>query len=217
MKRTQVLLTDDQLLVKEAWRILFSKEDDFVLMGETCTTDDTIIQAEKLKPDIIMLEINMPGLDGIETIQKITTYNPPVKVLVVTVIKDISSIAAAFRNGAYGYITKSSSAEEVFKAMRLAGRGHKYICEELSEVLIEEIILSNNKLGSDAILDQLTRQERRVVTYLQNGTSSREIATEMNISARTVEVHRYNILKKLNLPNTLALISYINKHKLAVG
>lgn len=218
MKKVNVLLCDHQLLVKEAWHILFNKQDKFAIAGEASTTDEAITQAEELKPDVIMFEIDMPGIDWLEAIQKIVKVHPPVKILIVSVIKETSSLIAALRNGASGYVTKNDSAEEVFKALEHIIKGHKYVGDELNEVLIEAVThpSDNGKNEATGKLDKLTPAEKKVIGFLLQGISSRQIAQELNISTRTVEVHRYHILKKMGQPNTLALVSFLNRNKIMI-
>ncbi|RTL61060.1 MAG: response regulator transcription factor [Sphingobacteriales bacterium] len=216
MEKLSVLISDNQLLVREAWHIFFQKQETFFIIGESSTTDETITKTAQLKPDIILLEIGMPGAMGLETIQKLLEVHPPVQVLVVSAIKDIHAVITALRNGAKGYVTKNSSAEEVFKALDHIRKGQKYVCDELNEKLIDEIARPAVKSSNDPayLWEKLTPAEKKIIGYLLKGIRSRQIAEEMNLSPRTVEVHRYHILKKLQQPNTVALIAFLNKHNL---
>lgn len=217
MERVKVLLSDDQLLVKEAWHILFSKQEIFSIAGESSTTDETVAMVEKVKPDIIMFEINMPGTGWLETIQKLKQDYPEVIILIVSVIKDTTTVITALRNGASGFVTKNSSAEEVFKALSQVSKGHKYVCDELNEALIEEIARpkEDKKRTAADMFESLTPSEKKVIAYLQEGINSKQIAELMNLSTRTIEVHRYHILKKMQQPSTMALISFLNKNKIS--
>ncbi|RTL58974.1 MAG: response regulator transcription factor [Sphingobacteriales bacterium] len=214
MEKIKILLADDHLLVRQAWRLLFEKQEEFILVGEASTGEEVIQLASELKPHVIMMDINMPGVNGLDATRIITQNDNSIKVLVVSMHNQVSYALTAFRFGASGYITKGSSAEEVFKAINLAYNNHKYVCEELNGVFIDEVV--NNKSTNDTRVKKLTPQEKKVINFLRNGDSSKKIAEEMNISRRTVEVHRYHILKKLNLPNTVALMSFINKNNFDV-
>ncbi|MBI3719725.1 MAG: response regulator transcription factor [Sphingobacteriales bacterium] len=211
MRRTSVLPADNQLFVKEAWRILFNNFDSFMLAGEAATTDDTLMQVENLKPDIVMFEINMPGTNPFEIIDKISKGYPSVKILIFSAIKDIKSVLNAFRNGAHGYVTKDSTVEEVHKALNLISAGHKYVCDELNEHLINQVTKNPLGSGEEELWDKLTPSEKKVIYFLQKGVNSKTIAEQLKISTRTVEVHRYHILKKFEMPSTAALIAYINR------
>lgn len=214
MEKIKILLADDHLLVRQAWRLLFDIHEEFILVGEASTGDEVIEKAFSLTPDVIMMDINMPGKSGLEATRIITETDVNSKILVVSMHNQANYALESFRSGAMGYITKGSSAEEVFKAIKLVYSGHKYVCEELNGALIDEVIC--NKTPVNGGFQRLTSQEKKVISFLCNGDSSKKIAEEMNISRRTVEVHRYHILKKLNLPNTVALVSFMNKNNIDV-
>jgi two-component system invasion response regulator UvrY len=211
MEKLSILLAEDHLLVRQAWRVLLEKQEDYILAGEASTGDEVVELATSLQPDVILMDINLPGISGLDATKIIKEKHPQIKVLIVSMHNQPVYAITALRYGASGYITKSSSTEEVFKAIAQIQNGQKYVCEELNGVLIGELI---EEQASQSVFQKLTAQERKVMAFLKHGESSKRIAEEMNISRRTVEVHRYHILKKLNLPNTVALVSFMNKNNL---
>lgn len=209
VKKIKILLVEDHLIVREAWRYLLIDHPEFDLCGEAGTGEEAIELVAEMQPDVVMMDINLPGISGLNATEIIVSKNPGTRVLIVSMHNQAPYAVAAFKKGAMGYITKSSSTQEVFKALHLISGGQKYVCEELNGVFIDEMIHSTERAD---LFKLLTRQEKKIIVHLQNGESSKKIAEEMNISRRTVEVHRYHILKKLNLPNTVALVSYMSKY-----
>lgn len=211
MEKISILLVEDHQLIRQAWSILLSKHPQYMLAGEAANGEEAVRLADALQPQIILMDINLPMISGLDATKMIVQKHPEIKVLILSMHSQPAYAISALRNGAKGYLTKSSSAEEVFKAIEVIQNGQKYICKELDGVLIEELI---NEQNTTAVFQKLTNTEKKVMLSLKAGGTSKMIAEQMNISQRTVEVHRYHILKKLNLPNTVALVNLLNKKKL---
>jgi two-component system invasion response regulator UvrY len=157
------------------------------------------------------MDINLPGMNGIEATQLIRKYSPVSKILGVSLHTQPTYARKMIQKGAMGYVTKNSSREEMFKAIMEIQNGRKYICDEIKNILSEQVISGEDNQNG---LNSLSQREIEIIAFIKKGHSSKEIADSLNISVKTVEVHRYNILKKLNLKNAAALVNFINNSQL---
>jgi DNA-binding NarL/FixJ family response regulator len=205
--KTTVLIVDDHRLIREAWSIIINASLIFTVIAECSSGEEAVELALKLRPDIVLMDINMPGIDGIEATQQIRKYSPKSKILGVSSHTHHTYIKKMIRKGASGYITKTSSTNELFFAMSETLVGKKYICHEIKDLIAEQAI---NK--REASIYSLTAREMEIINCVKEGDSSKEIAVQLHLSTRTVEVHRFNILKKLNLTSATALVNYFNAH-----
>ncbi|MGE5107878.1 MAG: response regulator [Sphingobacteriales bacterium] len=208
MEKINILLAEDHVLVRQAMSSLLINEAHFQLSGETGNGLEAVAMALQLKPDIVIMDINLTGLNGIDATEQISRLCPCTKVLLLSMHNQVPYVLAAIRKGAMGYVTKSSSTEEVFKALLTIYKGEKYICEEMKNLMDDEMFNHSQELNG---LEILTKREKKIITYLKEGKSSQEIADILQISKKTVEVHRYHILKKMNFKNTPALVNFISK------
>ena len=209
MKPITILITDDHKLLRDTWAIIFSNDSRFNLVGVTGTGEEAVNIAKQFRPDIIIMDINLPGINGIDATQQIKKYSPSSKVLAVSFHNEPEFAREIIQKGAMGYLTKNSSQEELFKAIEEILQGRKYVCREIKGILTERMFASEEEAG----LNSLSKRELEIIESVKKGCSSKEIALALNISTKTVEVHRYNILGKLNLPNSAALVNYANKYQ----
>jgi two-component system invasion response regulator UvrY len=157
------------------------------------------------------MDINLPGINGIEATQQIRKFSPASRILGVSLHTQPTYARKMIQKGAMGYVTKNSSREEMFKAIMEIQGGNRYICDEIKNILSEQVINGDDQQGG---LNALSQREIEIIHFIKKGNSSKEIAESLDISVKTVEVHRYNILKKLNLKNSAALVNYINNSQL---
>lgn len=207
MKKTTILIADDHTLVRETWSFILNTQPDFEVIAEAGTAEEAINVAKELHPDIVIMDINLPGMDGIEATKHIRKCAPSSRVLGVSLHSQPSYARKMIQTGAMGYVTKNSTRDEMFEAIHEIRNGNKYICQEIKNILSEQLI---NGSSAPTGLNSLSQREIEVIRFLKQGDSSKEIAEALDISVKTVEVHRYNILKKMNLKNTAALINFIN-------
>ncbi|MBS1915750.1 MAG: response regulator transcription factor [Bacteroidetes bacterium] len=207
MQPIRILIADDHKLLCELWTIILSEDKRFSVIGNCEDGRQAIELSQQLKPDIVIMDINMLHVSGVEATEEITRAVPSVKVIGVSAFAVPKYARQMILAGAKGYVTKNSSKEELINAIMQVHSGKKYICEEIKELLSEEAF-SDEKPAVNA--DALTDRELEVIEEIKRGLSSREIAMSMNISMKTVEVHRHNILKKLNMRNSAALINFMN-------
>ncbi|MEI9809281.1 MAG: response regulator transcription factor [Bacteroidota bacterium] len=213
MEKITILITDDHTLVRESWVMLFDSDPRFKVIAQCGTGEESVELARKLRPDVVIMDINLPGINGFETTTQIRKYSPGSKILGVSLHTLPAYARKMLQSGAMGYVTKNSSQEEMFKAIIEIYNNRKYICDEIKNILSEQAMGSSN--DEHGGLNSLSKRELHIIGFLRKGFSSKEIAEDINVSVKTVEVHRYNILKKLNLRNVAALVNYVHHSQLA--
>ncbi|WP_121355315.1 response regulator [Flavisolibacter nicotianae] len=211
MEKITILIADDHTLVRETWSFILNTDDRFQVIAESGSGEEAVELARQLRPNIVIMDINLPGMNGIEATQLIRKYSPASRILGVSLHTQPTYARKMIQKGAMGYVTKNSSREEMFKAITEIQAGRRYICEEIKNILSEQVINGEDQQGG---LNALSQREIEIIHFIKKGFSSKEIAENLDISVKTVEVHRYNILKKLNLKNSAALVNYINNSQL---
>jgi len=213
-EKITILIADDHTLVRETWSFILNSDPRFYVVAECGSGEDAVEMAKKLRPAVVIMDINLPGMNGIEATQMIRKFSPSSKILGVSLHTQPTYARKMMQKGAVGYVTKNSSREEMFKAIIEVYDGKKYICEEIKNILSEQVISGEDQLSG---LNALSQREIEIISFIRKGFSSKEIADALNISVKTVEVHRYNILKKLNLKNAAALVNFVNNSQLDLG
>ena len=214
MNKTTILIADDHTLVRETWSFILNTHPGFEVVGECGSAEEAIELARTLRPHVVIMDINLPGMNGIEATQLIRKYSPASKVLGVSLHTQPTYARKMIQKGAMGYVTKNSSREEMFRAIKEVQEGKKYICQEIKNILSEQMLSGEESEGG---INSLSARELEIIARIQKGDSSKEIAEALHISVKTVEVHRYNILHKLKLKNTAALINFINQSQLELA
>lgn len=211
MEKITILIADDHTLVREAWSLILSTDSRFSVVAESGSGEEAVELAKLLRPDIVIMDINLPGISGIEATQQIRNCSPASRILGVSLHTQPTYVHQMIQKGAMGYVTKNSSCDEMFKAILEVQQGRRYICDEIKHILSEQVISGED---TQKRLNALSKREIEVIAFIKKGYSSREIAAALELSVKTVEVHRYNILKKLNLKNAAALVNFINNSQL---
>jgi two-component system invasion response regulator UvrY len=214
MTKTTILIADDHTLVRETWSFILNTHPGFEVVGECGSAEDAIELARTLRPHVVIMDINLPGMNGIEATGLIRKYAPGSKVLGVSLHTQPTYARKMIQKGAMGYVTKNSSREEMFAAIKEVQEGKKYICKEIKDILSEQMMAGEDSEGG---INSLSARELEIIARIKQGDSSKEIAELLGISVKTVEVHRYNILHKLKLKNTAALINFINSSQLELA
>jgi DNA-binding NarL/FixJ family response regulator len=181
------------------------------VIGETSSGGEAVEMAKNKRPKIVLMDINMAPVNGFDATKQIRKYSPGSKIIGVSMHSMPAYARRMLQSGAMGYVTKNSSKDEMITAILEVNSGKKYVCEEVKNILSHQE-LEDEKAGPD--MNTLSRREIEVVQLIRDGLSSKEIALRLDITLKTVEVHRYNILKKLGLKNTAALVNFINSHGL---
>ncbi|MBL7742570.1 MAG: response regulator transcription factor [Chitinophagaceae bacterium] len=212
MEKITILITDDHTLVRESLALQFNSDPLFRVVGLCGSGEEAIELAKNLRPHVVLMDINLTGMNGFEATSQIRKFSPGSKILGLSLHTQPAYAKKMMQSGAMGYVTKNSSQEEMVKAIVEVHNNRKYICEEIRNIISDQALNGDEQPGG---LHLLSRREMDIIGYLKKGYSSREIAENINISVKTVEVHRYNILKKLNMRNVAALVNYINHSQLA--
>ena len=203
----QILIADDHQLIRDAWTMILSRDKRFKVIGSCSDSTETVSICRKLKPGILLLDIHMAPLNGIEAAKKIRKVSPETTIIAVTMSNHPAHVKQMFLLGALGYVTKNSSVTEMKEAILAVSEGKKYICSEMTELLLPSQETSHVNSG----IQSLTGRELEVIEQIKAGHTSKEISQELDISVKTVEVHRHNILKKLHVKNAVSLVHFIDE------
>lgn len=200
----RVLLVDDHRLLREALRDALVREPDITVAGEAGDGRSTLELAAKLAPDVIVLDIGLPDLNGIEVAARLLEAQPDVKIVALSAYADKRFVSEMLHAGAAAYVTKSSAATELVRAIRAVAAGQSYLCPEVAGAVVSEV----RGRGQRGAAERLGRREREVLRLIAEGARSLEIAEQLHISPGTVEVHRRNIMRKLGLRTVAELTKY---------
>jgi two-component system response regulator NreC len=204
---TSIVLVEDHHVVRQALRTLLEAEPDFSVVGEAADGLDAVQLVESLEPDVVVLDLRLPGLGGLEVTREVVRRLPQTRVVVLSVHTDEAYVANALKNGAAGYIPKTATADELIRAIRRVTAGRYYLSPPLSERVIESYIRGAAGAPRD-VYETLTMRERQVMYLVVEGFTSAEAASRLSIGTRTVEMHRANLMHKLSLRNQTELIRY---------
>ena len=208
MEKITILLADDHRLILESWKYLLESDSRFAVIALAENGKQAVELAASLKPKVVLLDINMNGMDGFEATRLIRKCAPGTKVIGVSMHTMPAFAKKMIKLGASGYVTKNSPKQELIQAILDVAEGHTYICDQVKSIIVNMEITMSDEATPDA--NRLSKRELEVISYITQGKSSKEISSELNLSLKTVEVHRYNILKKLSLPNTASLVNFAN-------
>lgn len=208
MAKAKVLLVEDHVIVRQGIKALFSDEPDLEIVGEADDGRAALQSVSELEPDVVLMDISMPGLNGIEATRQIRQNHPEVKVVVLSMHSNEEYVFQVLRAGASGYVLKQSDSSEVLTAIRAALAGGSFLSPPISRTVIDDYIRRAEARGGDDDLELLTSREREVLQLLAEGLSNREIAEQLNISIKTVETHRSNMMGKLGVSSKTELVKY---------
>ena len=204
----RIVIAEDHTILREGLRSLLSSSPDFEVVGEAGDGREAIRCVEKLKPDLILTDLSMPRMNGMEAIREIKKQSPKTKILVLTVHRTEEYILATLKAGADGYLLKDSTHSELVMAVKNVISGKHYISPGISEKVIEGYIEGRKTLKPRTSWETLTQREREILKLIAEGYRNKEIADDLCISVKTVEKHRANLMEKLNLHNVQALTAF---------
>ncbi|HMQ64519.1 MAG TPA: response regulator transcription factor [Flavilitoribacter sp.] len=202
---TRILIADDHQLVIDGIKLMLSTEPDLECAGEANDGNRALDMLPELQPDLVILDINMPGLNGIEACRKIRESHPNLRVLILSMLREVSLIKLVLKNGADGYLLKSAGRAEILDAIRKVRDGEKYFSPEVSALVMESLSGARPK-ASENPFPKLSRREKQVLRMIVDEYTTTEIAEKLFISFGTVETHRRNLLIKLGARNTAGLV-----------
>jgi two-component system, NarL family, response regulator NreC len=208
MKKLRILLADDHIVMRTGLRALLERQPNLEVIGESENGRETVALAASLRPDVVVMDVGMPVLNGIEATQTIITQCPTIAVVILSMHADESYVMRALKAGARGYLLKDSAAADLIGAIEAISQGKSFFSPKVSRILAEDYVRVLKQKGAVDTYDLLTSREREILQLLAEGKANKEVATALNISPYTVETHRGHILQKLNLHNPAELVLY---------
>ena len=208
----RILVVDDHAILRDGIRSLLESQEDIIVVGEAGDGAEAIELADKLLPDIVLMDISMPKTNGLEATRIIKDRHPQLKVLILTQHDNREYIAPALGAGAAGYVLKRSGRREMLNAIRQVHEQGAFLSNNIAQEVLQDY--SQNGRTVEDVEQHLTDRERQVLELIVRGRSNKEIALELGISPKTVSVHRTNLMSKLNVQNTVELIRFATNHPL---
>jgi len=208
MKKLRILLADDHIVMRTGLRALLERQPDLEVVGESENGRETVGLAASLRPDVVVMDVGMPVLNGIEATEMIVNQCPTVAVVILSMHADESYVMRALKAGARGYLLKDSAAADLIGAIQATSQGKSFFSPKVSRILAEDYVRVLKQKGAVDTYDLLTSREREILQLLAEGKTNKEVATALNISPYTVETHRGHILQKLDLHNSAELVLY---------
>ncbi|MBO9636680.1 response regulator transcription factor [Siphonobacter aquaeclarae] len=220
MGKIRVLVADDHAVVRKGIRMLLEDEDSVEIVGEAADGQEAIDRIPETKPDVVMLDITMPNVSGIEAAKTIAQQYSSVKSLIFSMHNNQDYILKSVESGASGYLLKDTTKEEILLALQKVSQGEKYFPPTISSVFVDALLgrsrgRAASRGGDDSPLSKLSRKERQILSMIAEGLNSREIAEKLGLSIRTVTNHRANMLRKTKVKNTVELVRIAVEEKKA--
>ena len=207
-----IFIADDHALIREGIKKILSTVSDIKLVGETANPHEISEQLKKVNCDILILDLSMPGKDGLDVLKEIKNFSPEIKILIMTMLPEDQFAKRTLKAGASGYLTKESAPDELITAIRRIAAGRKYVSQNLAEKLAQDLEDNSDK----PVQDLLSDREFQILKMMASGKSQTDIAGELSISASTVNTYRSRILEKLDLRTTADLIHFAYQNKLII-
>ncbi len=208
MTKYRIVIAEDHTILREGLRALLCSDPHIEVVGEAEDGMAAIRTVERQEPDLVLMDLSMPRMHGMEAIREIKRLTPATKILVLTVHKSEEYVLATFQAGADGYVLKDATHAELVMAIKTILHGRSYLSPAISHMVIEGYLQGKKEIKQESPWDSLTAREREILKLVAEGNKNREIADFLCISAKTVEKHRSNLMKKLNLHNVSALTAF---------
>jgi DNA-binding NarL/FixJ family response regulator len=208
MRKIRIVLADDHKLMRSGLRVLLEQQPDLTVVGEASDGREAVALVASQRPDVLVMDIGMPSLNGIEAAAQITQSNPEGAIVMLSMHSDESYVLRALKAGAKGYLLKDSAEADLIRAVRAVADGKSFFSPAVSKVLLDDYVRKLKRSGTEDPYDVLTPREREVLQLVAEGKSNKEVAQLLSLSVYTVETHRSNIMEKLNLHGVPELILY---------
>jgi len=206
-KGIRIVLADDHAIVRQGLSRAIQQEDDIEVVGQTSRGGDAVELVRTLRPDILITDISMPDLNGVEATRRIIDESPEMKVIALSMHSSRQFVIEMFRAGARGYLLKDCDYDELVAAIRTVAAGRTYVSPSIGDVIVEDL-LGGAAVGVPSASSVLTQREREVLQLMAEGRTTRQIALQLHISPKTVEAHRLRIMNKLDIDNVAQLTKY---------
>src|SRR5215467_1873434 len=208
MRKIRVLLADDHQLMRSGLRLMLERESDMSVVGEASDGREAVALAKSLRFDVVVMDIAMLNLSGIEVAHQMTQENPELGIVMVSMHSDETYVLRALKAGSCGYLLKDSAEADLIKAVHVVAGGKSFFSPAVSKVLLDDYVRKLRRTGTEDAYDLLTPREREIFQLIAEGKSNKDVANLLNLSVYTVETHRSNIMEKLNLHGVPELILY---------
>jgi DNA-binding NarL/FixJ family response regulator len=209
-----ILLADDHRVVREGLRALLERHDDLKVVGEAADGQEAVKLAATLKPDVILMDISMPVLNGIEATQQALEVSPSSRVIILSMYSTSEHIFRSFKAGAQGYLLKESAGADVVNAVRAVREGKRYLTDKITETILDDFIHQRSLTESESPVSRLSKRERHILQLVVEGKSSSEIGTQLFLSPKTIETYRSRIMHKLSINDVPGLVKFALQHGL---
>ncbi len=213
----KVVLADDHFFVRDGIKSLLESEKNIEVVGEATDGQEALDVVTTTNPDLLIVDIRMPQYTGIEVVEKLRNQNNPVKIIVLSMHESEEYVLKSIKAGADGYLLKGSSKEEFMKALHAVANGGKYFTGDISSILINQLTNTSASIEPKPTIAEdltITKREKEILTLLLSGKGNKEIAEALEISKRTAEVHRFNLMKKLKVKNLMELSNKATEYSL---
>ena len=214
MNRIRILVADDHGIVRKGLRFLLDRQPGMEVVGEASDGREAVKLCEQLTPGIVIMDVAMPKLNGIDATVQIIKSNPGAGIIILSMHADESYLVRALSAGAKGYLLKDSAEEDIVKAVEVVAQGRPFFSPQIAQSLLDDYVRAMQQRGIQDSYDLLTDREREVLQLLAEGKSNKEVATILDLSTYTVETHRTNLMHKLNLHNTAEIVLYAVRKKI---
>lgn len=214
MDKIKIVLLDDHQMFRDGVKAVLGDEDNIELIGETGSGKELFDLLSQVQPDLVITDISLPDISGIEVASRIVKHYPNMKVLMLSMHTNEEFIVKALKAGAHGYLPKDTSMDELLEAIQTIHQGEHYFNKDISNIILKGLA-NQAKSPEDTTTDALTRREKEIVRLVVEGLSNKEIAEKLFISIRTVDSHKTNILQKLKLKSTVELVKFAIRNKIA--
>ena len=208
MKKIRVLIADDHGIVRTGLRLQLEQNTDFEVVGEASDGREAVVMSEELSPDIVIMDIAMPNLNGIQATTQIVKKNPQTGVIILSMYSDETYLTRTLAAGAKGYLLKENAEVDLDRAVRLVAEGKPFFSPAIANTLLEDYMRQLQQRGLQDSYDLLTEREKEILQLLAEGKSNKDVATLLNLSQNTVETHRTRIMQKLGLHSTADIVLY---------
>jgi two-component system, NarL family, response regulator NreC len=214
VSQIRILLADDHGVVRKGLRYLLQKSPDVEVVGEAADGREAVAMALELNPDVVVMDVAMPHLNGVDATSQIVRKNPKIRVIILSMYSDETYLTRALTAGAKGYLLKDSAESDLLRAVQTVSQGRTFFSPAISEALLEDYLRQLQQRGLQDSYELLTDREREVLQLLAEGKSNKDAAALLDLSLYTVETHRANLMQKLNLHNTAEIVLYAVRKKI---
>mgnify|MGYP000128985176 CR=1 FL=1 len=208
----QVLLADDHAIVRDGLRYMLEAWGNVEIVGEAANGLEAVREVESLRPDVVMMDIAMPVMNGNEATQRIREISPSTQVVILSMYSTTEHIFQAFQAGATGYLLKESAGKEVFEAVQTVSAGRRYLSHKITEAVVDNYVHSRKGISEQSTLETLSAREREILQFVAEGKTSSKIAEILYLSPKSVETYRSRLMKKLGVDNVSELVKFAIRH-----